>query len=212
MEQPINQTNSDQPSTSPLIPVIVSVILTAIIVGGGIFWLANQKQDKLQNEITSLTNQLQQGSDQKPIDDVQDTPEWISYRDHEYGFEMELPIFERVEISINGDRQFGVVGIDVWDSKGMEFKDFIISQWGDSEAVFESEFTPLTNAKGYQYFKEAKTTRSQYVQRYFFRRDHNYIIVLNFSRQRLAEVGEESVQRIVDSANLNIFNQHEVGL
>jgi len=212
MEQPINQINSNTTKTPPLTLVIVSVILIAIVVGGGIFWLTKQKQNKLQNEITFLNNQLQQISGQKSISNVQSTAEWISYRDHEYGFEMELPKFEHAEVSINGDRQFGVVGVDVWDSKGMEFKDFIISQRGDSEAVFETEFMPLTNAKGYQYFKEAGTIRSQYVQRYFFRRDHNYIIVLNFSRQKLSEIGEENVRRIVDSVNLNIFNQHEVGL
>ncbi len=62
MEQPINQFNSSPVNKSPLIPIVISVILTGVIIGGGIFWWANQRQHELQNQITSLNNQLQQTS------------------------------------------------------------------------------------------------------------------------------------------------------
>lgn len=60
MEQSISELNSNSASKTPFIPIIISVVLTSIIVGGGIFWWANQRQNELQNEIASLNNQLQQ--------------------------------------------------------------------------------------------------------------------------------------------------------
>ena len=60
MEQPIDQPDSFPINNSPLILIIVSVVLTTIIVGGGIFWLTNNKQNELKNEITTLHNQISQ--------------------------------------------------------------------------------------------------------------------------------------------------------
>ena len=74
MEQPVDQFNSSLTSRSPLIPIVVSVVLTAVVVGGGIFWWANQKQNELQNEITSLNNQLQQTSPTPTTTGNQSTP------------------------------------------------------------------------------------------------------------------------------------------
>jgi len=60
MEQPVNQFDSTSKNNLPLLPVAVAVILTAIIVGGGIYWWTSQKQTELNNEIISLRTQVDQ--------------------------------------------------------------------------------------------------------------------------------------------------------
>ncbi|MDO8676241.1 MAG: hypothetical protein Q7K16_01130 [Candidatus Azambacteria bacterium] len=60
MEQPINQFDSTPKNNSVLLPVIITFALIAIIVGGGIYWWANQKQNELKNEIAILNNQISQ--------------------------------------------------------------------------------------------------------------------------------------------------------
>lgn len=50
MEQPTSQSDSSPRNNFPLIPIIVSVILTAIVVGGGIFLWTNQKQTEVTTE------------------------------------------------------------------------------------------------------------------------------------------------------------------
>ena len=60
MEQPINQFDSTPKNNSVILPVTVGVILTAIIVGGGTYWLMTQKQTELNNEVVSLRTQVDQ--------------------------------------------------------------------------------------------------------------------------------------------------------
>lgn len=60
MEQPVDQLNSSSKNDSSIMPVIISVGLTSIIVGGGIFWWMNEKQQELNNEIVSFQNQVDQ--------------------------------------------------------------------------------------------------------------------------------------------------------
>jgi hypothetical protein len=62
MEQQTNQnlSNSSPQNSFPLIPVIVSIVLTAVIVGGSIYWWSIQKQTELKNEVVSLQNQIDQ--------------------------------------------------------------------------------------------------------------------------------------------------------
>lgn len=94
MEQPINQFDSAPKNSSLLIPVIITVILTAIIVGGGIYWWANQKQTKLNNEISSLRtqiDQLKQGSVPTPTP-KDETDSWRTYQNKKYGFEVRYPL------------------------------------------------------------------------------------------------------------------------
>lgn len=55
-----NQSNSSPQNGFPLIPVIVSVVLTAVVVGGGIYWWSTQKQAELKNKVVSLENQINQ--------------------------------------------------------------------------------------------------------------------------------------------------------
>lgn len=66
MEQLTNQPDTMSVSKTPLILIVLSVVLTAIIVGSGFLWWANQRQNELQGEfqaeITSLNDQLQQNS------------------------------------------------------------------------------------------------------------------------------------------------------
>lgn len=74
MEQLVNQSESQKNSVQ-FLPIIISVFLTILIVGSGIFWWTNQKQNELRNEITSLNslvNQLQQTSTTST--EVQSTP------------------------------------------------------------------------------------------------------------------------------------------
>src|SRR3990167_160373 len=70
MEQPINQFESQKNSVQ-FLPIIISVVLTALVVGGGIFWWTNQKQTELNNEIVSLRTQVDQ---LKGTSDVTPTP------------------------------------------------------------------------------------------------------------------------------------------
>lgn len=70
MEQPINQFESSKSSVQ-FLPIIISVVLTALVVGGGIYWWTNQKQTELNNEIISLRTQVDQ---LKGVSDVTPTP------------------------------------------------------------------------------------------------------------------------------------------
>ena len=58
MEQPINQFDSAPKNNSVLLSVIITLTLTAIIVGGGIYWWANQKQTELNNELVKTKFEL----------------------------------------------------------------------------------------------------------------------------------------------------------
>lgn len=60
MEQPINQFDSSPKSGTQFLTIIITVALTALVVGGGIYWWANQKQTELNNEIVSLRTQAEQ--------------------------------------------------------------------------------------------------------------------------------------------------------
>ena len=58
MDQSISQLNSSSGSNSPIVPMIVSVVVTAIVFGGGVFLRMNQKQQIMNDEIASVRNQL----------------------------------------------------------------------------------------------------------------------------------------------------------
>ncbi len=60
MKQPISQFSPSPSNNSPLIPIVISILVTAIVVGGGIFGWMNQKQQAMKGEIVSLHNQLDQ--------------------------------------------------------------------------------------------------------------------------------------------------------
>ncbi|MBU1102342.1 hypothetical protein KJ853_01645 [Patescibacteria group bacterium] len=60
MEQEINQFNSPPKKYFTFLPIIIAVILTAVIVGCGIYWWVGRKQAILNNEITFLRTQLDQ--------------------------------------------------------------------------------------------------------------------------------------------------------
>jgi hypothetical protein len=55
MEQPINQFDTSPKISSPLIPVIISVIMTTIIVSGSIYLWTNQKQTVKTGENNQIT-------------------------------------------------------------------------------------------------------------------------------------------------------------
>lgn len=141
-------------------------------------------------------------------------PSWVTYTDQEYGFKLEIPQSSSLSITSGGTRDLGVVRVSIWDSKGLSFQDFIVSQWGISEDDFGKRFTSFTNSKGYEYFKESVTERSRYVQgkSYFFPREGsgNYIIVLYFTHAKLSVIGDKTVQRIINSVDLNVANKLEI--
>lgn len=56
----MNQFDSSLTNKSLILFVIIAIASTAIIVGGGIYWWANQKQAELNNEIFSLRAQVNQ--------------------------------------------------------------------------------------------------------------------------------------------------------
>ena len=64
--EPTNQFDVSPRNNSPLIPVIISVVLTAIVVGGGIFWLMNRKQTEVKTE----------GNNQSTVTGVKDVHHW----------------------------------------------------------------------------------------------------------------------------------------
>jgi hypothetical protein len=51
--EPLNQSNFFPRSNSAIIPIITSIVLTAIVVGGGVYWWCNQKQAEVETQSNS---------------------------------------------------------------------------------------------------------------------------------------------------------------
>ena len=120
MEQPINQFDSTNKNNPTLLPITIAVILTAIIVGGGTYWWADQKQTELNNEIASLriqVDQLKQVSAPTPTP-KDETASWKTYRNNENGFEFQYPDIFRIDSDQNVGLSF-LPSVRLVDSTGM---------------------------------------------------------------------------------------------
>src|SRR3989338_7133127 len=84
------------------LPILISVLATAIIVGGGVFVLeelrSNREIEKLQAEIFELKKQAENQSGIDVIDN------WQTYRNEEYGLEVSYP--ENLETEFGGAAEF----------------------------------------------------------------------------------------------------------
>jgi len=116
-EQNIPQINEPIQSSKHIWITIIAVVLTAIIVGGGVYaWQKSSLQateQSLQQQITALQNQLTDL--QKPTQPIVTTPEetqaptqpadetvnWKTYQNSALGFELKVPAYVSVDKEFN---------------------------------------------------------------------------------------------------------------
>ncbi len=87
------------PKNFPVVAVIISVIVTAVVVGGGVyFWQAAQlktAQENLasvQQQITTLQSQIVQLTGVPPIEPETAAPQPETYTNQAYGFSLTFPV------------------------------------------------------------------------------------------------------------------------
>lgn len=105
MDQQFNPISPINPNSHKTVwPIVVAVIITAFIIGGGVwYWqrTINQKaQQALQQEIDNLKSQIEQLR-QSEID----TSGWKIYQNDEYGFEFKYPNDHTIFNAINESNQ-----------------------------------------------------------------------------------------------------------
>src|SRR3989338_746829 len=73
----------------------VAVVVTAVVVGGGVFWLMSNRlvseQAALEQKITDLQNQITQSQSASEAEGEVDTLNWKTYQNEEYGFMVKYP-------------------------------------------------------------------------------------------------------------------------
>ncbi|MBI2029239.1 hypothetical protein HYT02_02380 [Candidatus Gottesmanbacteria bacterium] len=60
MSEQIDQFSGQNKTLRIIVPLVISIIATALIVGGGFYWWGKQKETKLNNQITNLQNEINQ--------------------------------------------------------------------------------------------------------------------------------------------------------
>jgi len=97
-----------------LLIIIIAIILTAIIVGGAVyFWQAyifEKESDQLKAEIAVLQIRIEELRHQDNDEEDNDILDWQTYRNEEYGFEIQYPKNWQAEI-LSSSAQGAVFGI-----------------------------------------------------------------------------------------------------
>jgi len=116
-EQNIPQSDEPIQSSKHIWITIIAVIVTAIIVGGGVYaWQKSSLQSteqSLQQQITSLQKQVDKFQEptqpvvttpetiQKPTQPTDKTANWETYQNKELGFELKMPSYVSVDKEFN---------------------------------------------------------------------------------------------------------------
>ncbi len=148
--------------------ILITVVITALLVGGGVYALqtisANKKIKNLEKEIKTLQDQIGQKTDnnQQDKNKQDDLSSWQTYRNETYGFEIKFPsgwfiyndlagsIFlqpdKEIESKIPGPHA-NSLELKTVDKGGQDFNTYINNFYGDIKFVKQS--VTLGGQKGY---------------------------------------------------------------